>query len=200
MTKKTKKKSKRDKQEFPDLDPKYTIKRRRDYIDNRYYVNGVKHNGEKVMRELTKEEKKFLNQFNKEYYGDDFRGNPDKILHKQIVDDDTIKDIYDQIRVLKKERKKIYDKSPNTTTQEHRDLANYYTEQIEDMYSFLEKVKPRKICSDGNNTRNADLLNYAKASNVFRVTSWETLTDEIITEIDPSLHITPVHDKDSEES
>lgn len=179
--KKDKKKTNRDAQEFPDLDVKFNLKSRRDYMDNRHYVNGVKNGGKIVIPALDHDTKKWLNDFNKEYYGDSFE-HPWEYnnIHKMQVDKDTVMDIKDQIRVLKKERKKIFNKNANTTTEEHRDLAEFYTEQIEDMENFLDKVHPRRSCDNANNDRNRDLLNIAKASNMYDLVSWETLTDDLL--------------------
>ena len=103
----SKKKNKRSKQEYPALDPKYNLKSRRDYIDNRYYVNGVNFEGRKVIRKLKKEEKQFLNDFNKEYYNASFNSKYDyKEIHECKIDKETIDDIKNQIRKVKNIRKK----------------------------------------------------------------------------------------------
>ena len=167
-------------------------------MDNRHYVKGVKHNGELVIPALSHEDKKFLDTFNKEYYNASFEDawGYDEV-HKIKVDKDTVLDIKDQIRTLKRERKKIFNKSPNTTTEDDRALAGYYTEQIDDMENFLDDVHPRRAIENANNGRNRDLLNYAKRSNEYNLVSWETLTDDLILEIDPELHIQK-KDDDSE--
>lgn len=180
-----KKKTRRSKQKFPNLDVKYNLKSRRDYLDNRYYVNGVKQNGKMVMPPLSEKAKKFLNDFNKEYYNASFDSKYDyDNIHVCKVDEETVKDIKDQIRVLKKDRKKIFDKSPNTTTEQDRDLAAYYTQQIEDMEDFLNEVHPRRACEHANNDRNYDFLNMAKASNEYDLVSWEELRDDEYVEYD----------------
>ena len=180
-----KKKSRRSKEEFPNLDVKLNLKSRRDYMDNHYYVNGVKHKGQTVMPALDRESKKWLDEFNKEYYMADFgEGNAwcyDGI-HTLQVDKDTVDDLKSQVRVLKKERKKIYNKSPNTTTEDDRALANHYSSQIEEIEAFIYEVHPRRQIDDRNNARNADLLNMAKASNEYDLISWDTLTDDALVE------------------
>jgi len=184
---KKKKKSRREKQEFPDLDVSYNLKARRDYMDNRFYVNGVKQKGKTVMQPLDKEAKKYLNDFNKEYYNASFgegKAWDYDNIHKLQVDKETIDDLKTQIRALKKERKIIYLKSPNTTTEEDRELARMYNKQIEDIEEFIYKVHPRRECDDRNNARNADLLNMAKASNMYDLVSWEELDDEVISDKD----------------
>ncbi len=179
-----KKKSRRDKEKYPDLDVKFNLKSRRDYTDNRYYINGVKQKGKQVMEPLDDEAKKYLNDFNKEYYGASFGDGKAwsyNNIHKLLVDKETVDDLKDQIRDLKKKRNKIYNKSPNTTTEELRNLAKQYNKQIEEIEEFIYKIHPRRECDDRNNDRNADLLNMAKASNKYDLVSWDTLTDDALT-------------------
>jgi len=185
---KKKKKSKRDKQEFPNLDVNYNLKARRDYMDNRHYINGVKHNGITVMPKLDQEAKQFINDFNKEYYVDDFgEGKAWSYdgIHKLLVDKETVDDLKGQIKELKKKRTKIFNKSPNTTTDEDRVTANRYNAQIEEIEQFIYKVHPRRECDDLNNARNADLLNMAKASNKYDLVSWDILNDDALVEAGP---------------
>ena len=175
----TKKKSRRDKIEFPHLDISLNLKSRRDYLDNYHYVNGVKYEGKTVIKALDNKTKKWLDNFNKEYYNASFDSKYDyDTIHVCKVDEDTIMDIKGQIKELKGERRKIFNKSPNTTTSADRDLANYYTDQIEDMENFLDEIHPRRSCEHANNNRNYDFLNMAKASNEYDLVSWETLNDE----------------------
>jgi len=178
---KKKKKSRRSRVEFPYLDVKFNLKSRRDYMDSHYYVNGVRHQGATVMPALDKQSKRWLDTFNKEFYNASFDSpwNYDGI-HKIKVDKETVDDIKGQIRVLKRERKKIFNKSPNTTTEEDRALANYYNDQIEDMEHFLDEIHPRRSCENANNDRNRDLLNIAKASNEIDLVSWEILMDDAL--------------------
>jgi len=179
---KKKKKTRRENEEFPNLDVKFNLKARRDYLDNRHYVNGVNHKGRQVMPPLEKDDKRYIDTFNKEYYNASF-DSPWEYdgIHKIKVDKDTVDDIKGQIRALKKERKKIFNKSPNTTTEAHRDLARHYSEQIEEMEAFLDEVHPRRSCDNANNDRNRDLLNMAKASNEYDLVSWDTLEDYEVT-------------------
>ena len=112
MSKKEKKKSRREKQEFPNLDVKYNLKKRRDYMDNRHYVNGVKNaKGDVVMPKLDQEAKEYLNKFNKEYYNASF-SDPWEYdeVHEMKVDKETVMGIKAKIRDLKKKRKRIFDK------------------------------------------------------------------------------------------
>ena len=178
----TKKKTKRDKSKHPNLDPSMNIKSRRDMADSRYYVKGVKNkDGAIVIPALDEDAKDYLNEFVKEYYNADFSG--DSNIHETLIDDDTIEDIKGQIRALKAKRRVIYDKSPNTTTQEDRDVANYLTAQIDETEYFLNKAYPQKAAEKANNDRNVDLLNYAKRSNKYKVVSWEELVDADLNDV-----------------
>lgn len=172
------KKPKRSKQEYPALDPKYNLKSRRDVLDNKYYINGVHADGKRVIRPLNKEEKQFLNDFNKEYYNASFSskyGYND--VHECKVDKETIDDIKAQIRDVKTLRKRIWNKSPNTTTEEDREEAAELTRQINEMEDFLDEVHPRRMCERANNKRNYDFMTMAKASNEYDLVSIETITD-----------------------
>lgn len=192
-----KKSSRRDVVKYPNLNPSYNLKSRRDVLDNGLYVDGAKTNGKVVIPALDDETKRYLDTFNKEYYNASFDSQYDYDgVHKCQVDEETVMDIKGQIRVLKKERRKIFGKSPNTTTEDDRDLARHYSEQIEDMEEFLNKVHPRRSCEHANNKRNYDLLNYAKRSNEYDLVSWEEMTDDMLYEIDPELHIQEDGDED----
>lgn len=179
-----KKKNRRSRVEFPHLDVKFNLKSRRDYMDSHYYVNGVKHKGVTVMSALDRQSKAWLDAFNKEFYNASFNNPWDyDDIHKIKVDKETVDDVKDQIRVLKKERKKIFNKSPNTTTDEDRALANYYNDKIEEMEDFLDEIHPRRSCENANNARNRDLLNMAKASNEIDLVSWDTLLDNALIKV-----------------
>lgn len=67
-----KRKSKREKQEHANLDPKYNLKTRTDLIDHDY------------LHKLSKKELDWLNEFNKEYVSGSFdRERPKRNLHKK---------------------------------------------------------------------------------------------------------------------
>jgi len=194
-----KKKTRRGQVKYPDLETKYSTKRRRDYIDNHHYVNGVEFKGALVMQPLDDEAKEYLNQFNKEFYGASFDSKWDyDTVHISQVDEDTVRDLNAQIRALKGKRKKIFGKSPNTTTEEDRELARYFTAQIEEIEEFFNKIHPRRSCEKANYSRNMDFINYAKASNEYALISWEELTDDIIGNIDPELFIQQFDEEDED--
>lgn len=175
------------------------MKLRRDYIDNRHYVNGVKHKGKTVMRELERDDKKFLNQFNKEYYGASFRKeDEDKRLHISHIDKETVQDIKNQIREIKAVRKKIWDKSPNKTTENDREEARQLTSQIEEMEEFLNFAYPKRACEHANNQRNRCFLNRNKASNQYKIVSWEQLDPDNVA-IDSNQYIEYILDSEEDE-
>ena len=149
-----------------------------------------------VMPELSDEDKKYANQFNREYYGASFRPeDEDNRIHISYVDEETVNDVKDQIRSLKKKRKKIFDKSPNTTTEGDREEARIFTEQIEEMEEFLDKVYPKRACEHANNQRNRCFLNRNKASNEVDLVSWESLNEDSLVFSDMDLYYQYVIDK-----
>lgn len=195
-----KKKTKREKELYPDLKAETSTKRRRDFIDNRYYVDGVKYQGKLVIPPLDDETKAYLNQFNKEFYGASFDSKYDyDTVHICQIDEETADDLRDQLRVLKKKRKKIWSKSPNTTTEEDRQLARHFTAQIDEIDEFFNKVHPRREMEKANYRRNTDFINTVKASNEYKLISWETLTDDIIGNIDPELYIQQFDEEEEED-
>ena len=180
-----KKKSRRDKKKYPALDVSYNLKSRRDYLDNRHYVNGVKQNGKTVIPALDEDAKQYLNDFNKEFYNASFDSLYDyDNVHTCKVDKDTIMDIKAQIKEIKALRRRIFNKSPNTTTDEDREQAMLYNNKIEEMERFLDEVHPRRSSENANNARNRDLLNIAKASNMYDLIAWEELDDNMMYNVD----------------
>jgi len=180
MTKK--KKNRRSKAKNPNLDPSLNLKARRDVMDNHHYIKGTKNDeGEVVIPPLDERSTKFLNDFNKEYYNADFSGSEN--VHTTMIDIATVDDIKAQIRVIKAKRKRIWGKSPNTTTDEDRALAEHYNKQIDDMEYFLNNMYPKRAAEHANNKRNYDLLNYAKRSNKYNLISWDELRDEELNDV-----------------
>jgi len=160
---------------YPNLDVRYNTKKRRYYMDNHYYAN-----------RLPEDAKKYLNDFNGEYYNASFSSNYDySDIHVCQVDAETVTDLKAQIRHIKALRKKIWSKSPNTTTDADRDLSAHYTEQIEEMEEFLNRVHPRRELEKANNDRNNDFINCVRASNEVDLVSWETLDDNMLGDLGP---------------
>jgi hypothetical protein len=175
-------KKKRKDLKYPCLSKEHNLKKRRFYMDNIHYVKGVSYRGVPVIPELSEEAKQFLNDFNKEYYVNSFSkpyGYDD--MHVSEASKEEVLQIKAQIRDVKALRKKIWGKSPNTTTDEDRAQAEVYNEQIEQLEEHLNKVHPRRACEHDNNARNADLINHSRASNEFDLVSWDTLDDNEVT-------------------
>ena len=127
------------------------------------------------------ESKAFLNQFNREYYNASFRKEDRDIrLHVAQIDNETVQDIKGQIRYIKSRRKRIFDKSPNTTTDEDRELARQFTSQIEEMEEFLNEVFPRREREHANNARNRCFINRNRVSNEIDLVSWEDIDPESV--------------------
>jgi len=178
------KKNRRNKKKYPALDTSTNLKSRRDYMDNRHYVNGVKESGKMVMPPLNDEQKKFLNDFNEAYYN---ASTKLKFGHTEFLDDkldiDSVEDIKGQIKAIKKERGKIYKKSPESTTESDREFCRMITEQIEEMEDFLDSVQPKRTHNRMNYARNNDFLNKAKMSNEYDLVSWDEVNENELVEI-----------------
>lgn len=184
MTKKKdeKKKSIRDKKEFPYLDKRYNLKSRRDYMDNTYYVDGVKNKkGEYLMRPLNDEEKEFLNKFNSEYYGASFDVDDSKNLHQFKADKETLDAIRQSIRELK-----ATIKEGEKTGMDKEKLRALYRE-AEATREQLTELNPKLKCTDANNQRNSCLVNKGKATNTVRFIPWDSTNQDLIGTLDIEL-------------
>ena len=177
-----KKKSRRSKSKYPALNPSLNLKARRDVVDCKHYIKGVKNQqGELVIPPLDDRAMEFLNSFVKEYYNADFSGSEN--IHPTLVDKEALEDIKAQIRDIKTKRNKIFGKSPNTTTDEDREQARLYTEHIDEMEHFMDNMYPKRAAEHANNKRNYDLLNYAKRSNKYQMESWDSLRDDELKDV-----------------
>lgn len=160
------KKTRRDNSKYPNLDIELNTKRRRYYMDNVEYVDGVlDQDGNYSIRPLTDEEKEFLNKFNGEYYNAEFDSNDANNLHKTKVDTTVIANIRESLSKLRAKTKR--ETCPVT-------LKSLYNE-IEELTEYLQEVYPRKGCTDANNARNRCLVNKARVDNSYKLTSVETL-------------------------
>ncbi len=166
---------KRKDEKYPNLVPRLNSKKRQDYMDNHYYV-----------KNLPEEAKQYLNDFNGEYYVTSFDDAWEyDNIHKCELDKETVLDLKAQIKVLKAAREKIWNKSANTTTDSDRELALYFTGQIDEIYEFLHKNHPRMELEKESYRRKTDLINHGKACNEFRIVSWETLDDNMLGDLGP---------------
>ena len=151
------------------------MKSRRDYLDNTYYVNGVKNSKNKqVMRPLNEEEKEFLNKFNAEYYGASFEQDDSKNLHQYKADKKQLKAVRDSIRELKSMIKELEKKGGN------RDKLKVLYKEVEATREQLTELNPKLKCTDSNNQRNSCLLNIGKATNEVKFVAWDELDQDEI--------------------
>lgn len=179
---KNKKRNRRNSTKNPALNPSLNLKARRDVMDNRHYVKGVKNaQGELVIPALDEDAAKYLNDFNTEYYNADF--SAEENIHVTLLDSFDMESIRNQIRDLKAKRQKIFGKKADNTTQEDRNQAQMYTKDIEEMEHFMNNMSPRRAAEHANNKRNYDLLNYAKRSNKYTLESWDVLRDDELSEV-----------------
>lgn len=171
--------TKRDSSKYPNLNKSLNTKLRRDYLDNLYYVDGVKNRGsdEHVIRPLDDSEKEWLNKFNGEYYGASFDKDDDKNLHSNRADDVTIYNLRQDISKLRKLAAKESDV----------DAARGLYMELEEQLDYLREVYPKKKCQDDNNSRNRCLLNTGKATNQVKFIPWETMDQNLIGDIDIEL-------------
>jgi uncharacterized protein (DUF849 family) len=177
MTKKKelKKRVRREDKKHPFLDKSYNLKSRRDYIDNTYYVNGVKDvKGKTVMRELTEEEKDFLNKFNAEYYCASFDKDDNNNLHKYKASKDQLNEVREYIKELKQHIKTL-----EKTNASKEKLRSLYRE-VEATREQLLELNPKLKCTDANNLRNNCLLNIGKARNEIEFIPWDDLDQDAI--------------------
>jgi len=177
MTKKkeSKKRNKRENKKYPYLDKSYNLKSRQDYMDNTYYVNGIKNSkGKKVIRELNEEEKEFLNKFNAEYYGASFDKDDEKNLHKYKAEKKDLKKVREYIKELKSKIKELEKSGKNTEK-----LRALYKE-VEATREQLTELNPKLKCTDANNLRNNCLLNIGKATNEIKFIPWDELDQDSI--------------------
>jgi len=142
-------------------------------MDNIHYVDGVKSvvdRKEVGIRGLNDEEKEWLNQFNKEFYGASFEDDDSLNLHQKKASDEEIRAMRDYISDLRK----------RAAAEKEPELAAELYEELELMNIELAELYPRKKCTDANNARNRCLLNKGKATNEVKFIPWESLDQNII--------------------
>ena len=173
-------KTKRGSYKYPNLKRSLNTKLRRDYLDNVYYVDGVKKGDEQVIRPLNDSEKEWLNKFNGEYYGASFDKNDDNNLHSNTADDVTIYNLRQDISKLRKDAAKAF-------KNDEVDLARELYEELEEQLDYLREIYPKKKCQDDDNARNRCLLNTGKATNEVKFIPWETMDQNILGDMDIEL-------------
>lgn len=169
----SKKKSKRSKAKYPALDPSLNLKSRRDYLDNKFYV-----------KRLPEELKEWLNDFNQAYYCNSTNLKFENFeIVDRVINKEEEADIKSQISRLKKERRRIWAKSPDNVTDDDRLQCQRLDQGIDLMEEFLDKVIPMRRNARNNYARNEDFLNMSKANNTYDLVSWETLRDDELSEV-----------------
>lgn len=194
----SKKKNRRNLKKYPALEQRYNLKLRQDYMDNIDYLDGVEYKGRMVIPPLSEEAKQYLNDFNEEYYNASFESKFDyDNIHKCEIDNETVQDIKAQIREIKLLRKRIFGKSAKKTTEEDREQARMYTEQIEAMEKFIDTMHPRRTAERANNRRNDDIINISKATG--HIESWEIMREKEQKGLNPELIVFLKEELDEEE-
>jgi len=146
------KKTWRNQSKFPNLEKKFTLPRRQEFLDTEY-VNGVINDkGELVMRKLTQSERDWLNQFYKETLNTNFSGF------------ESFYPVNGVEKITQKERKDIRKHFLNADKSINRDalqdailiekLANQYKLTDETIFNLVK----RKEVFDANNALNFDLF------------------------------------------
>ena len=156
-----KKRTLREREEFPYLKKNLNTKRRQNYVDNIDYINGAYDDtGKKVIRALNEQELAFLNQFNKEYYSASFDKDDSKNLFKNKVDDKTIESVRYEISSLREKINSAFNASKVSNYQEKfSGKLHDMVSELDVLVKHLEDIYPKKQCTDANNARNRCLLN-----------------------------------------
>lgn len=176
MGKREKKKSIRSRQKYPNLNPKYNLKLRRDYI-NTHYVNGVKSvtgKGEGI-RGLNDEEKEWLNKFYGEYVNASFG---DEVLME------TPEENYDKMAELEAERDYLLEEIESMDPIRMMDERNELARRVVDIKDQVRNLDYRTDSYSRNNARNRCLLNKGKATNEVEFRSWEEFDQNTIAQLE----------------
>lgn len=149
--------TRRKKEKYPNLKKDLNLKGRRDYIDT-HYVDGVyDEKGNKVIRELNEEEKKWLDEFYRCNVNASFTEKTDIFTE---LDEQKRREVKVDLRTIKKEIEKI-----QKEINEHHISINELVEKkalLEDDYDKLYSKDIKKQIYDENNSRNRCLYNQAK--------------------------------------
>lgn len=177
-TKAKESRTRRSREKYPYLKKELNTKRRRDYLDNTYYIDGVESvdysSDDGGIRPLNEEERAWLNKFNSEYYGASFSKNDKNNLHqtkasKKKLDKikKEIKDLKGQIKTIESKKKKDVDK----LTELH--------DKVKKLGETYEYLYPKKSCTDANNARNRCLVNKGKATGTLKFIPWNAHTQNM---------------------
>ena len=172
MESQKRKKKHRSKVLHPNLNYKYTILSRHEFLDCKYYVNGVKNeHGEEVIRPLTEEEKTWLDNF---YAGDlnaSFNEKNEYIFKLSSEDEAKCNSLQNELTAIRKELNKY--KGKKEIPDEVKDLYTKKKEIQEEYYRINKKADSFQR----NNRRNHDL--YGKLKIQGKLTSISELNNDL---------------------
>lgn len=149
MTKNIKKKKKpRNKVKYPNLDPSYNLKSRRDYIETDYIhgVESVTGQGEGI-RAMTEEEKKWLNKFNGEYVNASVsQSKKESQLHNT---EELVKDCYNRNNARNRcvfNKAKMLNKLENIDWDIYnkKDIMELTMDELETIQNYITEMTYRK--------------------------------------------------------
>lgn len=154
-----KKKTWRNSTKHPNLEKKFTLQRRQEFLDTDYVKGTINSDGEVVIRKLTRDERDWLNQFYKETLNTNFN-KYDSFYPINGIDKLTSKD-------LKKIREEFLnaDKTINIALLEYIPIVKYIANKYDIPYETVINLVKRKEIYDANNALNSDLIkNFMRSS------------------------------------
>lgn len=139
------KKNRRSKAQYPALEKRFNLKMRQDYIEPDY-INGVyNREGERVIRPLNNEERKFLNAFYEEVIGANFKH------------DRELRSLHNELKILKSKKQ--------LTEAEEVELLRLqleYFARADEVLLYSDHEDQKKLYGE-NNSRNRCLYNRTKS-------------------------------------
>lgn len=178
-----KKKSRRERTKYPNLDPNMNIKARKDYLEGWRYVDGVKDTkGNEVIRPLTEEEKKWLDKFEAETVVTDFyhtqelkdlKKNLDTVIF-DVISNSNDKEVVairgeiltetddDSQKKLIAKMKRLCKKLGKNSSHKRIVSAKKKLQKAKDVLCFYPSDDDQKALYKDNNSRNTCLFNHSK--------------------------------------
>lgn len=218
MTKNTKKENKRAKTKFPALNKGVNLSSRKDYIEAEYINGTFDNDGKKVIRELTEDEKAWLNKWYEEAVITNFYHDKDlKLLNKMkksIIEDETVEDLKKEVKNLQQNKKKNAQKIKQLKEIIHltkKQNEETYSDKLSEIEEELEELRKEKLLYpdkedhkqfyNENNARNNCIFNKSRISGKlvdFDILNYDEITwnklqsidieDVIINDIEGEVH------------
>jgi hypothetical protein len=181
----TKKRNRREAKKYPALERGVNLCSRRYYIEADYIDGVYDKDGRELIPPLPEEAKKFLNQFYEETIVTNFQHDPDirklNKVKKNIIEDDTVKEITSQIKELKKNpklnaerikelfeiRKLIKKQNEETYAERLCDIEEELQEARESKLLYPNPEDHKKFYTE-NNKRNVCLFNQKQKTGSMR--------------------------------